>query len=110
MNRTSVKNIIKIKESVVNEKPVRIQSLIDFSDIEDRPDFNIILRDLVSQAGKEAYQEAEAAGVSRVYLKNDKIVSVGSDNTEVIIEGKNKIQGPYFIKYRKGLKFHASKK
>lgn len=110
MNRTSVKNIIKVKKRVVTKKTVRRQSMIDFSDIEDRPDFNIILRDLVSQAGKEAYREAEAAGVSRVYLKNDKIVSFGADNTEVVIEGKNKIQGPYFIKYRKGLKFHASKK
>ena len=50
----------------------------NFSDVEDGADAFRIIRNLAAHAGNNAAAEAKAAGLSRVYIRNNELIKVSA--------------------------------
>ena len=82
----------------------------NFSDVEDNEDAFNIISDIVAHAGKNAAAEAKAAGLSRVYIRNNKhLVKVSPNGDEVTIAPKIE-KASYYIYYKPSTVLHAVKK
>jgi len=82
----------------------------NFSDIEDNIDAFSIISDIVAHAGKNAAAEAKAAGLSRVYIRNNKhLVKVSANGEEMTITPKIE-KASYYIYYKPSTVLHAVKK
>jgi hypothetical protein len=82
----------------------------NFSDVEDNVDAFCIIRDIVAHAGKNAAAEAKAAGLSRVYIRNNKrLVKISPNGEEIAIAPKIE-KGSYYIYYKPSTVLHAIKK
>jgi hypothetical protein len=82
----------------------------NFSDVEDNVDAFSIIKNLVAHAGKNAAAEAKAAGLSTVYIRDNKrLVKVSPNGDEVTIEPKIE-KTSYYIYYKPSTVLHAVKK
>lgn len=82
----------------------------NFSDVEDNADAFSIIKDIVAHAGKNAAAEAKAAGLSRVYIRNNKhLVKVSPSGEEITITPKID-KASYYIYYKPSTVLHAVKK
>lgn len=82
----------------------------NFSDIEDNAEAFSIIRQLAEYAGKNAAAEAKAAGLTRIYIRNNnKLVKVMADGEEVPVSPLIK-KAAFYIKYKPSTKLHAVKK
>lgn len=69
-----------------------------------------ILRNLAAHAGNNAAAEAKAAGLSRVYIRNNKdLVKVSATGDEIMISPKLQ-QVSFYVKYKPFTVLHAVKK
>lgn len=91
------------------EKPSVFTSY-NFSDVEDNVDAFSIISDIVAHAGKNASAEAKAAGLSRVYIRNNKrLVKISPNGDETTIAPKIE-KASYYISYKPSTVLHAVKK
>lgn len=112
---SSVVKKSNVKRTTTKKVPIRtkitlVQPGSNFSDVEDSDNFIKVITVLVKEAGMDASREAEAAGISRTFVKGDKIVSLSSDKHQVVIKVESGSDPKYFRKIKAGTIFHAGKK
>jgi hypothetical protein len=79
--------------------------------VEDSPNAVEIISEIGFLAAQNAIAEAKAAGLPRVYIRNNEIVRLYPDGTEEIIEDPFLKEGrPYYYHYQPGTVLHALKK
>lgn len=82
----------------------------DFSLVEDNSKAFEIISNIAAWAGQSALAEAKAAGLSRSFVRDNKIIRLHSNGREEIIEDKMQQGSKYFYHYPPTTVFHAIKK
>jgi preprotein translocase subunit Sec61beta len=108
-DNTSKKNL-RGKISIRKAAIARRAGLISFSEVEDSKDAFKTISRIVARAGKNAAAKAQAAGVARVYIRdNDSVVKLSATGDEVLISPKIKHK-TFYVKYKTSTILHAVKK
>ena len=82
----------------------------NFSDVEDYQKGLEIIKDLASYAGTNAAAEAKAAGLSRVYVRNNsELIKINADGNIILVSPRIK-HSNYYVKYKPSTVLHAIKK
>jgi hypothetical protein len=82
----------------------------DFSEVEDSPNAFEIISEIGSLAGQGAVAEAIAAGLPRVFIRNNEIIRLLPDGTEEIITGPDFKGRKFYYSYKPGTVLHLRKK
>ena len=82
----------------------------NFSDVEDNSRATRIIRKLAAHAGNNAAAEAKAAGISRVYARNNKELIKVSASGDVIAVVPKVRRSSFYVKYKPSTILRATKK
>src|SRR5258706_12318089 len=101
---------VKYKEKRTSLGSRSVFTTHNFSDIEDNANAFRIIRSLALNAGNNASAEAKAAGVARVYARNNnELVKVLASGEVVLVSPKLK-RPSFYIKYNTSTVLNAVKK
>lgn len=82
----------------------------DFSKVEDSTNAFEIISEIADLAGHSALAEAKAAGVPRVFVRNNEIIRLLPDGTEEIMKDPHSRQTKFYYHYKPATILHALKK
>lgn len=82
----------------------------DFTAVEDSPMAFDIIRELAAKAGKSAAAEAKAAGLSRIFVRNNQIIRLHANGTEEVVLAPLPKGNQFYIQYNAPTVLHAGKK
>jgi hypothetical protein len=82
----------------------------DFSEIEDSPQAFEIIKQLAVKAGESAAVEANAAGLTRIFVRNNQIIRLYPNGKEEVVIASLPKGNKFYINYKPGTIFHLRKK